>query len=622
MSSLTYFVRRLAPFFWLFLAVETLMRCVLLVREAGKIAFSVPVALKLFAIGWVFDAAVFLYFAAFFGLYLLALPRRRHGSKVDRRASHVWRAVFAFTLLFTCVSEWFFWNEFAARFNFIAVDYLVYTHEVIANIRESYPVFPLIGGMAIIAVLIAYALRPRRPVVAPPLGKRGFAFLCAVLMAAAGYGALKSEYSEISDNRYTNEIAKNGFYELFAAFWHNELRYDRFYTTGEPKELEALLARHLGGDPSQPRAVRPGGEEKHYNLVLVTVESLSASFMKEFGNKDNITPNLDALADHSLFFTNLYATGTRTVYGLSSLSLGIPPLPGNSIVRRPQNDHLFTLGSLLNTKGYTSSFIYGGYGYFDNMNAFFAGNGYRIVDRSSLEKDESTFANAWGVSDEDLFLRVLREGDRAYAAGKPFFHMVMTTSNHRPFTYPDGRIDIRSHSGRGGAVKYTDYALGKLLQDAKAKPWFKDTIFVIIADHTAGSAGKAELDPEGYHIPLFIYAPGIIQPRRIDTLTSQIDVLPTLLGLMNMQYDSKFWGADALRNPPHRAFISNYQQLGYLTDEHLVVLKPVKRVDFYRKEASGFVPDAAPKPALLNDALSYYQNATHWREWNSDSAAE
>ncbi|MGC4074575.1 MAG: sulfatase-like hydrolase/transferase [Nibricoccus sp.] len=114
----------------------------------------------------------------------------------------------------------------------------------------------------------------------------------------------------------------------------------------------------------------------------------------------------------------------------------------------------------------------------------------------------------------------------------------MTTSNHRPFTYPDGRIDLPSKiSGRAGAVKYTDYAIGKFLREAENKPWFKNTVFVIVADHCASVAGKAELAVKNYHIPLVIYAPGgQIAPGRVEDLTSQVDYAPTLLGLLNWSY--------------------------------------------------------------------------------------
>src|SRR4029077_14863388 len=179
------------------------------------------------------------------------------------------------------------------------------------------------------------------------------------------------------------------------------------------------------------------GPEKKLNVVLISVESFSADFMQMFGNTENITPYLDSLAQHSLVFTNLYATGTRTVRGLEALSLCVPPTPGQSIVRRPNNENLFSLGRVFAEKGYETKYIYGGYGYFDNMNYFFANNGYEVADRSRLSDNEIDYENIWGVADENLFTLATREIENTLAKGKPAFAHIMTTSNHRPYTYPE-----------------------------------------------------------------------------------------------------------------------------------------------------------------------------------------
>src|SRR5882672_6686152 len=123
---------------------------------------------------------------------------------------------------------------------------------------------------------------------------------------------------------------------------------------------------------------------------------------------------------------------------------------------------------------------------------------------------------------------------------------IMTVSNHRPFAYPPGRIDIPSGTGREGAVKYTDFAIGQFIDAARAKPWFDRTLFVIVADHTHKGRGRTELPPENYHIPLIVYAPGHVAPGRVDTIASQIDVGPTILGMLGFGYRSRFFGHDIL----------------------------------------------------------------------------
>ena len=154
---------------------------------------------------------------------------------------------------------------------------------------------------------------------------------------------------------------------------------------------------------------------------MIMVESLSAEFMKTFGSKETITPYMDQWFNEGLLFTNFYAVGTRTIRGLEALTLSIPPTPGQSIVKRPDNQNLFSLGYVLQQRGYDTVFLYGGRGFFDNMNAFYAGNGYRIVDQTDFTKEENTFQNAWGVSDDIIFNRALKEADRDYESHKPFY---------------------------------------------------------------------------------------------------------------------------------------------------------------------------------------------------------
>ena len=362
------------------------------------------------------------------------------------------------------------------------------------------------------------------------------------------------------------------------------------------------------------RKIEPAEQEKRMNVVMISVESLSADFMKAFGGDKNITPELDSLAAEGLFFTNLYSSGTRTVRGLEALALAIPPTPGQSTVKRPNNENLFSVGSVLQSKGYITQYIYGGYGYFDNMNYFFGNNGYEVIDRSALKPEQIHYANIWGVADEDLFSLALQTMDKNNSSGKPFFAQIMTVSNHRPFTYPEGRIDISPlKQVREGAVKYTDYAIGKFLKDARQKAWFSNTIFVIVADHCAGSAGSVKLPVTGYHIPMIIYSPGIIQPKRVEQLTAQLDIAPTILGLLNLNYNSKFLGQDIFRIPPgsERAFISTYQGLGYLRNGRLIIQSPVKMIEEYIPDfVTGNAVKASITDSLKKQAIAYYQCAS------------
>jgi phosphoglycerol transferase MdoB-like AlkP superfamily enzyme len=247
------------------------------------------------------------------------------------------------------------------------------------------------------------------------------------------------------------------------------------------------------------------------------------------------------------------------------------------------------------------------------MNAYFAGNDYKIVDRTDFPAQSIVFENAWGVADESLFDNALNAIDGEVKAGKRVFTHIMTTSNHRPYTYPDGRIDIPSPGKRPGAVKYTDYAIGKFIEDARAKPWFKDTLFVFIADHCASVAGKTRLPVEKYHIPLIMYAPGLLKPATFDQTLSQIDVVPTLLDMLGVDGRDAFFGTSVFRQAPEegRAFISNYQELGYLKHGILTVLSPKRMTQAFRVDPVSFeTTPTAIDDQLLKEAIAYYQTAS------------
>ena len=227
-------------------------------------------------------------------------------------------------------------------------------------------------------------------------------------------------------------------------------------------------------------------------------------------------------------------------------------------------------------------FIYGGYGYFDNMNSFFSKNNFQVIDRSNMPADEVEFANIWGVSDQDLFFQAMKQADASFSQNQKFFSLLMTTSNHRPYTYP--QTARKFEPNRYGGVRYSDYAIGEFIRKASKKPWFDSTIFVITADHCAGSAGKVALPPEKYHIPLLIYAPKIIKPQVIDKLSSQIDIAPTILSLLDISYKSKFFGNDIYSKDYENAFIATFQKLGYIQDRKLVALLPGKSIITYKIE--------------------------------------
>ena len=604
------------------LAAFGTLRIALLIKAWPEVSHTVLNGVYIFTLGLFYDLAFISYVCIPFVLFILILPDKLYHSRVNRYVTYAMSLAVIYGLYFSGTAEWLFWEEFGTRFNFISVDYLIYRHEVAQNIYESYPLIPILAALLVAAgltfVLIKKQLADALTAVEPLRRRFGQAvpfFIAPVVSVLLVGQSLRT----LSPNNYVNELASNGPYQFVAAFRNNELDYKALYLQGDDAKLSPLLRDHLRQAHQKfadaqvfniQREIESSGTTERLNVVLITVESLSAKYLKRFGSPSGITPFMDQWYQEGLLFTNCFATGTRTTRGLEAITLSLPPTPGRSVVKRPDNAHMYSLGKVLQDNGYDTAFIYGGRGYFDNMNAFFSGNGYRTVDQSAFEAGDISFKNAWGVADEDLYRKAVQEADRTHRSGRPFFFHIMTTSNHRPYTYPEGKIAIPPGSGREGAVAYTDYALNVFLDLARTKPWYADTLFVLVADHCAGSAGKVGLDQTKYHIPLLFFSPGRVVPGEIDKRCSQIDIAPTLLAFLNLDYESHFFGADMLKPDfQPRALIANYQKLGLLKDsDQLAILSPVKKIDLQIDER---LMPLDSDSSFAQELMAYYQGADY-----------
>ena len=533
-------------------------------------------------------------------------------------------------ILQNAISEYFFWNEFGVKYNFIAVNYLIYTNEVIGNIMQSYPVIPIFSALFIVTGIVTYFIlqKSRNYIDQIPnfSNKIKISALYITLFFVSLLAIPMLAKTENSKNVFVNELQSNGLYKFYLAFQNNKLDYFKFYKTLPANKAYEILKQQFptNSEESLIHTIKSDSAEIHKNVVLITIESLSADFMKAYGNDQNITPFLDSLARKSLQFTNLYATGNRTVRGLEAVTLCLPPTAGESVVKREDNKNKFSTGFVFKQKGYNVKFMYGGDAFFDNMQDFYSGNGYKIIDQSSFATSEISFSNVWGVCDEDMYYKAIKVMNVEAKENKPFFNHIMTVSNHRPFTYPNNKIDIAGDiKSREGGVKYTDYSLRKFFSMASKQSWYKNTVFVIVADHCASSAGKTQLPLAKYRIPALIFVPDG-KPEKCTKLMSQIDLMPTLFGLLHFSYESKFFGQDVLKTDyKPRAFIATYQDLGLIKDNVLTILSPkqqVKQFDLKLNTKPGIAPEyqiefeekcrKTARTDLINETISFYQTAS------------
>jgi membrane-anchored protein YejM (alkaline phosphatase superfamily) len=566
------------------------------------------------------------------------------------RALPLWRWLFGAVVsaccaagVFLLISEWYFFEEFESRFNCVAIDYLLYPHEVFTNIRESYPVPAIMAACLLFGGLAAWlAFRRWRPhwqsigigagaavaallvtaavllvqhyfnygmaacaVLAPAAGvifwrampsikclearRSSVGVLTWVAAAVAGFLSLRPSESAFSSQRVLNELAGNGWASALRAAWTRDLDFPAFYhslprgeafrrarrlleepgatfagpeappepprspdetvdETAEEQWLDAArlsLTRDLAGDAARPRL----------SLCILLEESLGSEFWgvldghDRFGHPQDLTPEMDKLsAERGLLFTRILADGNRTIRGFEGVFSSFPPLPGDSILARDKTSRVETIARVLQRDGYQSLFLYGGHGTFDNISSYTLPNGWdRLIEQRDFDNPAHT--TAWGVSDEDLYHRGLAEMRALHDSGRPFLVSFMTVSNHRPYTFPDDRIAPgKSAPGRANAVRYADWALGDFFRRAQVEPFWKDTIFAVIADHGARVYGSQTIPLQSYQIPVLL-AGGPLErvPRRVDVPGCQLEVAPTLLGLIGRPYRSLFFGHDLLK---------------------------------------------------------------------------
>ncbi|MFC4210291.1 LTA synthase family protein [Pedobacter lithocola] len=618
-----------------FITLSFIVRTTLFISACQHTDFTLFEIVKIFSLGLFFDVGSALIITIPYALFLLILPDKLYHKKWNKIFTSIFFFFFIVITLFSFFAELTFWQEFESRFNFIAVDYLIYTYEVIHNINESYPIPLLLAAILFLASAITYILYRLKVFnqtfdesTRKSTNVRSFSL---IIFAVLFITFVKNSWAEHGNNHYTNELSKAGTYSFFAAFKNNELNYQDFYSQIDDKKAFELVRKQLketnasfiNAGLSIKRIVSGEGESYKPNVITITIESLSADFLAHYGNTQHLTPFLDSIANHSVFFSNMYATGTRTVRGMEALTLCIPPTPGSSIVRRMDNEHLFSVGHVFKEKGYTNTFFYGGDGYFDNMNHFFGNNEYNIVDRGRkllnetyggtrtlIHNKDVTFENAWGICDEDIFNVVVKDADEKYKHHQLFNNFIMTTSNHRPYTFPANKINLPQGT-REAAVRYTDYAIKNFIENIKSKPWFKNTVIVIVADHCASSAGKNEIDISKYQIPCMILNLKNTANTNIHKMTSQIDVFPTLWGFLGWNYTNDFFGKNVLdSNYKSRVVLGTYQKLAYMQNDSLVILSPQRKIESYIYNKAKNEQRKANFPKLFTDkAIANYQTA-------------
>lgn len=520
-------------------------------------------------------------------------------------------------------------DQYDSRPDFIYVEYLKYPREIFSMLLTSYAVLIAVAAFATLASALL-VWRMTRSASRVSLHKRfpGVLLLTpvlAVLMFAMIRSTLDHHPANPSSVAFTtdsmvNQLPLNSPYTLIYAIYEqyrdSKGGVAHYGKMDENKVLNIVVdSAGLAGQvdlqsdtPTMHNQTATRRLDRPLNLVIILEESLGSEFVGRLGGK-NLTPNLDALADEGIWFERLYATGTRSVRGIEAIISGFPPTSKRSTVKLTETQkNFFTIANVLEKQDYQTSFIYGGSAHFDNMRRFFMNNGFQtVIDQKDFENPQ--FTATWGVSDEDLFLKA-----HEYFNGmgdQPFFSLVFSSSNHKPFEIPTGKVDNRTgpDGPRDMAVAYADYALGKFLTMARASNYWDNTVFLVVSDHNSRVKGAHLIPVEHFHIPGVILG-GDIKPRLVPGITSQIDLLPTLLSLMGVDSRHPAIGRD-LTLPEYsqgagRAQMQFHAIQGWLVDGKVVIMQPKLPIQSYIYEpGESLRPDPAPDQELEQQAMAH-----------------
>lgn len=615
----------LATIFAITLAYLLLLRTVMVVTYTSLDKVTIWQELQLFFVGLQYDVLVALCFVIPQLIHITFLSERRLQGRINRLLLDLtWMIAFLF-LPFFCIAEYVFFDEFQSRLNYIAFEYIVYPTEVCCNIWESYPLIELLAVVGLCAGTCWILLRKNfhaQVATAMPWQKRYGIFFSCLAAIAILWSSTSAESRQVSRDRVANECSWNGLYSFVYYAWTCRFDFNKNYITIADAEVRQRLRQQIvvdGDDLKQSsinpvdRVVHTGQPEQDYNVVLILEESLGSDFIGVLGDKRGLTPHFDELTKQGLLFDNFYATGNRTARALEAVMTSMPPIPTESILKRDHSDHVYTLANVLAGRGYERLFMTGGRGLFDGVRSFMKANGFNhFIEQSDFH--DPIFANAWGVSDEDLFRKALTKLDSLQKSGRPFFASILTVSNHRPYTYPEGRIPENEQS-RENAVKYADWALGYFFREAQSHDFYKNTIFVVMGDHGARVSGSQLFPMSSYRVPVLMIQPeGKAEGTRCSTLACSLDIAPTIMGRLGSDYRSVFFGYDVLQTDPQRgrAIMQHNHDVALLDSQNRMVVLG------FGKSSEGFQLDRAthqlnqqiiPDQEMLHNTVAFFQAA-------------
>ncbi len=518
--------------------------------------------------------------------------------------SRFWILLLVVVTLIATIGDVFFWMEFESRPDRLVFHYIRYPVEVAAFLQEQFYIGFLVIPFALICWFVYRLLRVCiDDALACRVSNRERAcwILAVATLVLASPFVFTAGPVQVAKSRHVNALASNAWYSVLHAAFVDETRWNAA-RVGEDR-AEALI--RAAYPPTNPVSM-PYGNFR--NVILVIEESFAGEAWTDPGKRKKYMPELSRWAERGIFYTNIYATGSRTTRGMEAIFHGYPPLPGIALTQRGGFERLPSLARELRKAGYGTTFLYGGWPHFSDFDTYWKQTGFDHI-LSKYDFDQRWFETSWGVADEILFEKLLELMDEKTRQNTPAFIATLTVSNHRPFDVPAGRTGFPAHRRKlEYAIAYADWALGRFLDEASSRPWYRDTLIVVMADHGPRPAGNATIPVSSYRIPVLMLG-GKLPPGTVTTLGSSMDLPITLSRLLGLPVNEAFWGNDLLSGKDGIVLMEQDYHVGVFDDRVLNVIR-------HNGETEGWCPGpdnrfvpCTPESDMLELGRAVFQTA-------------
>ncbi|MFC2100254.1 LTA synthase family protein [Bacteroidota bacterium] len=321
------------------------------------------------------------------------------------------------------------------------------------------------------------------------------------------------------------------------------------------------------------------------NVVIIIMESMGSYKLGKYDGPKNLTPNLNRIISNSLYFDNIYTAGIHTFTGIYSTLFSFPTLFTQQPLKERMDVPHNGIAKVLKNQGYATLFFTTHDSQFDNVGGFLKANGYDHI-YSDLDYPNEWILSTNGVPDHKMFEYAIPVLNKISEKGQRFFTAFMTTSDHAPLIIPEN-IEFEPFSDNidQQIIEYADWSIGYFIKLASKQEWFNNTTFVLIADHGLTVGYTYDLPLSYFHTPLIVYTPS--SPQICDTLHNlggQIDVAPTILGLLNVPYENNTMGINLFKNKRPFMYFCSDDKIGCLDNEYYLIIRPENMETLYRYE--------------------------------------